>query len=179
MTVGHVLLGLLEQGGRHGYDLKREYDLRFPAARPMAPAQVYAALDRLERGGLVLAGAVQRVAGPDRTTFVITDPGRSEFHRWLTAVEPPPDFVANPLAVRITLALLTMDRETAVDLLRRQREAHLQRMRELTRTKTVPDAPLAEVLAADHTINHLDADLRWIDTALARVDRLHEELTRP
>lgn len=176
MTVGHVLLGLLQTGDRHGYDLKREYDRRFPTARPMAPAQVYSALERLDRGGLVRAAGVQRVGGPDRTTFSLTSTGQTEFRRWLTTVEPPSEFVANPLAVRVTLALLTADRAVALDLLRRQRQAHLERMRAHTLVKSAPGATLAVVLAADHAINHLDADLRWIDTALARVDRLHEEL---
>lgn len=177
MTFGHVLLGLLDSGARHGYDLKREYDRRFPAAKPLAPAQVYAALDRLDRGGLVRAAGVERVAGPDRTTFTVTAAGRAEFRRWLTTVQPPTEFVANPLAVRVTLALLTTDRAVTLDLLRRQRAAHLERMRAHTATKTDPSTPMAVVLAADYAINHLDADLRWIDTALARVDRLREELS--
>lgn len=36
MSLGHVLLGLLADEERHGYDLKRQYGVRFPAARPLA-----------------------------------------------------------------------------------------------------------------------------------------------
>ncbi len=176
VSVGHALLGLLATGERHGYDLKRQYDLRFPAAKPLAAAQVYSTLERLRRDGLVRTTTTERVAGPDRTAFTLTEPGSAELHGWLREVVVPAEFVANPLAVKITLALLVCDERVAADFLRRQRAAHLARMRELTAVKTDHLTPLTGVLAADYAINHLDADLRWIDTALARVERLHKEL---
>lgn len=176
MSVGHALLGLLATGERHGYDLKRQYEVRFPAAKPLAPAQVYATLERLLRDGLVAAAGTERVGGPDRTVFAVTDPGRSELDRWLSEVEVPSEYVANLLSMKITLALLVADESIAADFLRRQREAHLSRMREHTRVKTDPEADLLRVVAADYAINHLDADLRWIDTTLQRVSQLAKEL---
>ncbi|MFC0599782.1 PadR family transcriptional regulator, partial [Streptomyces palmae] len=35
MSIGHTLLGLLEAGPRHGYDLKRAFDERFGHDRPL------------------------------------------------------------------------------------------------------------------------------------------------
>lgn len=173
-----MLLGLLADGDRHGYDLKQQYSLRFPAARPLAAAQVYAALERLLRDGYVVPAARERVGGPDRTSYAVTPSGRAELGRWLADVEPPGPFVSNPLAVKVTLALLVADADAAASYLNRQRAAHLEQMREHTRAKTEPGAPLARVLAADYALNHLDADLRWIDTALARVTALAEETHR-
>lgn len=178
MSLGHVLLGLLADGERHGYELKKQYDVRFPAARPLAAKQVYATLDRLLRDGLVVPGTTERVSGPERTAYAMTPPGRAELDRWLADVEPPDPFVSNPLEAKVTLALLVADADTASSYLRRQRAAHLQQMREHTRAKTAPGAPLARVLAADYVLNHLDADLRWIDIALARVAALAEETQR-
>lgn len=60
MSTGHVLLGLLADGERHGYELKREHDTRFPAARPLAFGQVYATLERLRKRGLVDAASASR-----------------------------------------------------------------------------------------------------------------------
>ncbi len=173
-----MLLGLLADGERHGYDLKRQYAVRFPAARPLAAAQIYATLERLLRDGFVVPATRQRVNGPDRTSYALTPPGRAELDRWLDDVEPPGLFVANPLAIKVTLALLVADADAASSYLNRQRAAHLQQMREHTRTKTTPGAPITRVLAADYALNHLDADLRWIDTALARVTALAEETQR-
>ena len=178
MSFGHVLLGLLADGERHGYDLKRQYTIRFPAARPLAAAQIYAALERLVRDGFVVPAGRERVSGPDRTSYAVTPTGRAELDRWLADVEPPGPFVSNPLAIKVTLALLVADADTAASYLNRQRAAHLEQMREHTRAKTEPGAPIAAVLAADYALNHLNADLRWIDTALARVAALAEETHR-
>jgi DNA-binding PadR family transcriptional regulator len=177
MSLGHVLLGLLVPGDRHGYDLKRSYDVRFPAARPLASAQVYTALAKLARDGLVVAGAPERAGGPDRTAYALTEQGRAELARWLEDIEPPSPYVSNPLAVKVTLALLTSGEQAASAYLRRQRAAHLERMRDYTRLKTSPDASRAEVLAADYALEHLNADLRWIDSALTRTTALTKELT--
>jgi len=176
MPLSHVVLGLLARGDRHGYEIKRQYDARFPAAKPLAPAQVYATLERLQREGLVEPGSVERAGGPDRTLYAMTPAGRDELHRWLGDVEQPAPFVTNPLSTKVTLALLVADQSAATGYLRRQRDAHLQRMREYTRVKTAPESSLAHVLAADYALNHLDADLRWIDTALDRVSALSEEI---
>jgi len=176
MSTGHVLLGLLTEGERHGYELKREHDARFPAARPLAFGQVYATLERLRKRGLVDAESGVKAAGPERTPYALTDAGRAELDRWLAEVEAPSPFVSNPLSVKVTLALLTADEALAEDYLRRQRDAHLQRMRDYTRLKRDPGTSLVEVLAADYALTHLDADLRWIETAIERVSDLDKEI---
>ncbi len=176
MTTGHVLMGLLASGDRHGYDLKKEHDERFPASRPLAFGQVYAALDRLRKHGYVDAVDVERAEGPDRTIYTLTATGRLELAGWLAEIEPPAPFVANPLAVKATIALLVADADAAAHYLQRQRAAHLARMREYTSIKTDPHASITEVLAADYAISHLDADLRWLETALNRMTTLEKEL---
>lgn len=177
MTVGHALLGLLVPGERHGYELKRRYDQQFPAARPLASAQVYSTLARLSRDGFVVQGEPERDGGPDRTAYTLTTEGRGELQRWLGEVEPPSPFVTNPLVVKLTVAVLTAGEPAAQDYLRRQRAAHLDRMRDFTRAKLEPDVALAELLAADYALEHLNADLHWIENALARTATLTEEVS--
>jgi DNA-binding PadR family transcriptional regulator len=176
MSTGHVLLGLLADGARHGYELKREHDARFPVARPLAFGQVYATLERLRARGLVEVAASVKVDGPERTPYVMTEAGRVELERWLAEVEAPAPFVSNPLSVKVTLALLIGDEALAEDYLHRQRDAHLQRMREYTRLKIDRASSLVEVLGADYALTHLDADLRWIDAATSRVADLSKEI---
>ncbi len=55
-----------------------------------------------------------------------------------------------------------------------QRTMHLVRMRELTERKRAGD--LTDALACDFELFHLEADLRWIELAGGRVDRLRHEL---
>jgi DNA-binding PadR family transcriptional regulator len=182
MSVPHVLLALLTGGDRHGYELKHAYDARFPQARPLAFGQVYSTLERLRRDGLVEPARTEQAEGPERMCFAVTPAGRESLASWLSTVEPPAPHVANALFAKVVVALLTRaaDRDAAASAasqyLRAQREAHLERMRAFTRIKTDPDALLGATLSADYAIAHLDADLRWIDTTLARVAALTEEV---
>ncbi len=64
MSVPLTLLGLLERGPSHGYDLKRDYDTHFGQGRPLRYSQVYATLSRLARDGKAVAGPVEQGAGP-------------------------------------------------------------------------------------------------------------------
>lgn len=172
----HVLLGLLAGGESHGYDLKRRYDARFPAARPLAFGQVYTALDGLARRGWVEATGTTKAGAAERVMFQMTTDGHAELERWLGEVEPPAPFAGNPLQVKVTIALLVSGTEAAAGYLAAQRAAHLARMRQYTRMVADPDAAIAEVLAADYALTHLEADLRWLETAQTRVHELAGEL---
>ncbi|WP_420795259.1 hypothetical protein [Janibacter hoylei] len=65
--------------------------------------------------------------------------------------------------------------DAAATYLRRQRAAHLERMRSLTRDKREAKGDLHRVLAADYALSHLDADVRWMEDALERVHDLEGE----
>jgi DNA-binding PadR family transcriptional regulator len=166
MSVGHVLLGVLADGPAHGYDLKRAHDARFPGAKELPYGQVYAALQRLERDGLVEVAETTREGGPDRTVYAIRPAGRDELDGWLESAEPAGPYAADELVRKVVIALgLGAD---AAGFLARQRAVHLARMKELlAELGTTTD--LAGRIAVDHTITHLDADLRWLEAAATRV----------
>src|SRR6202789_716020 len=168
MSVPLTLLGLLERGPSHGYDLKRDYDVYFGQGRPLRYSQVYATLSRLARDGKAVAGPVERGAEPERRRYIITDEGVADVEKWLAEpVAPEPD-LQSELFAKVVLALM-LDRP-ADGYLDAQRAAHLQRMRELTDLKRSGD-PIGTLLA-DHALYRLEADLRWIDRTAARVDLL-------
>ncbi|MFC0507491.1 PadR family transcriptional regulator [Micromonospora costi] len=176
MSTPHVLLGLLAAGSKHGYELKRAHDARLPRARPLAFGQVYATLGRLERDGLVAPAGHGRDGGPERTAYALTEEGHAALDRWLTTVEPPMPYVASTLFAKVVVALLVADVDRARSYLVAQRQAHTARLRELTAVKNEPSATVDDVVAADFAIAHLDADLRWLHTTLARVADWHREV---
>ncbi|WP_422753783.1 PadR family transcriptional regulator [Micromonospora sp. WMMD708] len=176
MSTSHVLLGLLAAGSRHGYELKRAHDTRLPRAKPLAFGQVYATLGRLQRDGLVVSAGQDREAGPDRTAYTLTDQGRAALTGWLAAVEPPMPYVTSALFTKVAVALLVADLNAARSYLIAQARAHTERLRELTAVKTAPASTLADVVAVDYVIAHLDADLRWLRTTLTRVADWHREV---
>jgi DNA-binding PadR family transcriptional regulator len=171
MTLGAVLLGVLSAGPAHGYDLKRAYDDRFPGSRPLAYGPVYAALGRLQRDGFVEVVTTERDAGPERTVYALTEGGAEELRAWLATVEPPTQPSADEL-VRKTVTALHVGSD-AEGFLTRQREAHMQVLRELTRARAAAPS-LGTRIALDHTIVHVDADLRWLEQSRQRVAAARE-----
>jgi len=72
----------------------------------------------------------------------------------------------------VTVALLSG--RPADRVLATQREAHLERMRDLQQQRR--GAVGAELLAVTYELAHLDADLRWIEQSGARLDKIRTEL---
>ncbi|MFV2103537.1 PadR family transcriptional regulator [Micromonospora sp. LOL_024] len=171
MSLGYVLLGLLERGPRHGYDLKRSYDDQFGYGRSLHYGQVYATLARLLRNGLVEVES-EPGDGPDRKRYAITGAGVTDVQRWLAQPEQPEAYLQSKLYIKIVLALLTG--RDAADLLDVQRSAHLEQMRTLTNRKFAGD--LADQLVCDHALFHLEADLRWLELTAARLDQLRAQV---
>lgn len=166
MSVSHALLGILARGPAHGYDLKSEHDARFPESKPLAYGQVYATLARLERDGHAEIAETAQGGGPERTVYALTPEGRRTVDDWLEQAEPAGPYPADEL-VRKTITALHLGAD-ATGFLARQRAQHMARMRELVSAQAVADEPGAHI-ALDHTIVHLDADLRWLETAAARL----------
>src|SRR6266545_7007403 len=78
MSVRHSLLALLEQRPMYGYGLKGEFEAATGHVWPLNDGQVYTTLARLERDGLVEAGA-----GADgQKVYRLTDAGRRELDEW-------------------------------------------------------------------------------------------------
>jgi DNA-binding PadR family transcriptional regulator len=172
MSIGNTLLGLLETGPRHGYDLKRAYDERFGQDRPLHYGQVYSTLSRLLRNGLVEESGVEPGGGPERKRYAITDAGVTNLEGWLATPEDPALYLQNTLYTKVVLAL--MSGRSAADVLDHQRSAHLRAMRGLTKRKSAGD--LADQLICDHALFHLEADLRWLELTAARLDELHKQV---
>jgi DNA-binding PadR family transcriptional regulator len=166
MALGDVLLGVLADGPAHGYDLKHAHDERFPASRALAYGQVYATLARLQDAGLVEVIETSQAAGPERRVYALTDAGSARLATWLDTTEEPGSYAADEL-VRKTVTALHSGHDASA-FLHRQREVHLSAMRRLTQELRDADSAGAQI-AIDHALAHLDAELRWLEDARARV----------
>jgi DNA-binding PadR family transcriptional regulator len=173
MSVSRALLGLLEPLPQHGYTLRSRYDEWFGGDRPIKSAQVYSTLQRLARDELVDLVGVEAGEGPDRRVYTITPTGVTELERWLTQPEIP-DVAGTRRVLFAKVVIALSSGRPAAPLLNAQRQAHLDRMREMRVRRQGGDV-LAQ-LDADFEIYHLDADLKWIDGAESRLDRLAARL---
>ena len=172
MTVSYALLGLLNEADRHGYDLKQSYDRRFGATRPLRFGQVYRTLAQLERDGLITVAGVEAGAGPDRKRYSITTDGVTDLERWLSEPEDPQPQLQTVLFTKVVVALLSGRNADA--FLEEQRQRHLTVMRDLTRERR--EASLRDGMLIDYQLFHIEADLRWIDHAVGRLDTLAAEI---
>lgn len=166
MSTAQTLLALLERRPAHGYTLKRRYDERFAGARPLAFGQVYASLSRFEKQGWAEVLDVEAGDGPERKRYQITPEGVTIVDHWVFEPQQPAEFSSSTLFARVAVAL--MSGRPAHEVLERQRATHLARMRQLTEARKQVDP--AAVLAITYELAHLDADLRWIEDAGARLD---------
>ena len=173
MSTSEALLALLEPGPAHGYTLKQKYDRWFAQKRPLAFGQVYATLGRLEKRGLVVQADIEAGRGPERRLYEITPDGVTAVEQWVFTPQSPDLYAASSLHSRLTIALLS-GRDGA-EVLAGQREACLERMRELQRLRRSAAGP--DLLAVTYELAHLDADLRWIAESGARLERLEGELS--
>lgn len=173
MSTSLTLLALLERAPAHGYTLKQRYDLHFARVKPMAFGQVYAALAGFEKKSWAQVTDVEVVDGPERKRYRITSTGVEAVTDWVLTPRLPAEFATSDLYTRVSIAL--MSERSATDVLDRQREQHLLRMRELTRQRR--DADAAHQLAITYELTHLDADLRWMVEAAGRLDSVRATLT--
>ena len=88
MSLPHVLLGLLHETPRTGYDLARALRDEIEPVWRAEFSQIYPELARLRRAGFVVLRVLGPRKGPRRNLYRITAAGRRELKRWL--VEPPP-----------------------------------------------------------------------------------------
>ncbi len=164
MTVPMAILAFLDERPSHGFALKQRYDGLLGHDRELKSGQVYSTLSRLERDGLTRGVEIERGEGPDRRVYAITEDGVAELEQWLRTPHLPG---ARPseLFTKVLLSLVS-GREPAA-MLDEQRSVYLKRMRELTSARHAGD--VIDRLAGDYEVAHLEADLRWIEIATARL----------
>jgi len=173
MSVQYTLLGFLAEESNYGYELKKKYDGYFGKDKPILTGQIYSTLARLKRDNKVKEITdISESGGPDRVRYEITDEGKQDLQAWLESPEAPSPQLQATMYIKAVLAILKDG--DASPYLDNQRQAHIQRMRELTAQRR--DSSLSDMLLIDHALYHLEADLRWIELTISRLTRLKEEI---
>jgi DNA-binding PadR family transcriptional regulator len=168
MSVPHALLALLSEGPKYGLRLQSEFESRTGAVWPLNVGQVYTTLQRLERDGLVKAdGDGER----SQKRYRITSAGVRELGDWLRT---PPDLVPPPrdeLVIKVLVALQVagIDIHEILQAHRRQTVEVMQRYTQVKAAAAEDDVALA--LVADAELFRLEAIVRWLDAADARLRR--------
>jgi DNA-binding PadR family transcriptional regulator len=169
VSVPYALLALLSEGPKHGLRLQTEFESRTGEVWPLNVGQVYTTLQRLERDGLVASeGDGER----SRKRYAITSAGSQELADWLRT---PPELVPPPrdeLVIKVLVALQIPGIDVG-EILQAHRRHVIEVMQRYTHIKAEAaedDLPLA--LVADAELFRLEAIVRWLDAADARLKQL-------
>jgi DNA-binding PadR family transcriptional regulator len=170
MSVRHALLALLSEGPKYGLQLRQEFEARTGEVWPLNVGQVYTTLQRLERDRLVESDDPEG-EGPQKD-FRITAAGGRELAQWLRT---PPETASPPrdeLVIKVLVALRMpgVDVHELIQVHRRHLVELMQQYTYLKAEASEHDVGLA--LVVDAELFRLEAVVRWLDAADARLAQL-------
>ena len=151
MSLPHLLLGLLNEQPRTGYELERALREELDPFWRAGYSQIYPALARMRREGWVLLRVLGPRLGPPRRLYRATAAGRRELRRWLEEPSEPPRHNDASLA-RLALAD-ALEPAARRRLLRSLDDAAAA---ELERLRALPEPAGARALARRAAVEELE-----------------------
>ncbi len=161
MSLPHILLGMLSEEPRTGYDLERAMREDLDSIWRAKFSQIYPALARMRRAGHVHLKVLGPRGGPRRNLYRVTAAGRRELRSWLAA--PLPRQGKDPLLARVAFldALPPGQQRALLFVLDRSLAEEVRRLR------SAPAPAGFRLQARRGAIDRLEARRRWVQ-ALAR-----------
>jgi DNA-binding PadR family transcriptional regulator len=127
MSLAHVILGLLEQQERTGYDLKTEcFDDCIAHLWQADQAQIYRTLDKLEAQDWIICTVEIQRDRPNRKVYRITEAGKAELMQWLQTHQPLP-VLREPLLAQLYFAA-QLPNEAIIRLLEQELIARCEKL---------------------------------------------------
>lgn len=163
MSLKYILLGLLTQHPRYGYELKHEAEQLMGKGAELNPGQLYPLLRKLAEQQLLAGERVEQEDRPDKRVFTLTEAGARELAVWFD--EPIPLSVGRS-ALFLRFVVLSLVRpEARADFLREQRHRLLESIGQLVvdRAKHQGSEDLSTRALRELTLLHTEADLKWIE----------------
>ena len=158
-----VILAMLAKEPAHGYELRSRLARALgPLGEAMNAGQIYVALSRLEKAGLVAGehspGLPDR---PDRKVYALTADGQQRVASWLSEVSwPRPDLAEFHLKLVAAATARLADPLGIVDA---QRRELLRRLRDVQRAAMAEQDGSAAALLLEGVVLRTQADLRWLE----------------
>jgi PadR family transcriptional regulator AphA len=180
MSLENILLGLLREPAS-GYDLKAVFDQRIHYFWAAELSQVYPALQRLERKGLLRSREAPAKRGPRRRVYQTTSAGHRALREWLSASPELGDERIGFLA-KIYLMDELADLGKTLQFFRELREIFATRLEELhaiergwaARDAHYPDTLSPKMFHVLLTLRKglisLEAQVKWCDESVQRIE---------
>ena len=155
-----VVLAMLAKEPSHGYELRGRLRVALgPLGEAMNDGQIYVALTRLEKAGLVTSE--RAVESADRKVYALAAAGQERVAEWLAEVSwPKPDLAEFHLKLVAAAAAGLADPLMIVDA---QRRELLRRLRDAQRAAMAEQDDSDAALLLEGVVLRLQADLRWLE----------------
>ena len=109
-----------------------------------------------------------------KKTYALTDLGRQELENWFDQPVEKSQRLRDEFFIKLVVRHLAGYGD-ALQMIAHQRQAYLQRVRDLTRLAAEGQEDPFVSLLIEGAILHLQADLRWLDLCDERLERLEDE----
>jgi DNA-binding PadR family transcriptional regulator len=167
-----AILGLLENGPLHPYGIQRLIKQwgKDQVVNVGQRTSLYRMITRLEEAGMIAVGDTERDERyPERTTYQLTDRGRTASREWLAEIVSTPrnEFPEFPAALSF-LMLLTPQAAAGLFVDRRERLTQRRAALDADLASEYEGAPVPRVVLVETEYQRAmtDAELRWIDALL-------------
>lgn len=169
-----LLLGMLLDGPLYGYQMHQIVRAHGQLYADLKKANMYYLLEHLAKDGdlevEVEPGA--RGARGERLTYSVTDQGRAHFHQLLRETLLGYETIHTGIETAIVF-LSYLSTEEAVAMLKQRQQAVREKRAQVAADIGRPEsnAPLV-VIAGDHLVSLIDAELAWIERSLAYLQQV-------
>jgi DNA-binding PadR family transcriptional regulator len=161
-TTEAVVLGLLTEGERSGYDLLKRAEASVGYMWTPAKSHLYAVLPRLVDAGLAKRRDVAQQGRPDKQLYRVTPAGRAAARRW---VEAAPAKSWDELLLKVFFARLG----SRTALLRHLEAAREEQRALFAEYEAVRPKTAFGALTLRYGLALMPARLAWLDEAIAEL----------
>ncbi|MFC2029679.1 PadR family transcriptional regulator [Chloroflexota bacterium] len=166
-----LLLGLLRSQDMHGYQLHEAIDSHLGMGVQLTKPTAYRLLSNMAEDGWVTFREEQEGSRPPRRVYAITPQGEATFQRLLR--ENLARYQASDFTCQIGLAFLDELSVTEALPLLHQRRAGMEELLESTRAHG--EHPGSLQLMLERQVHLLAAELEWLESVIARLQKAGDE----
>ena len=161
-----LLLGLLRQDEMHGYQLHEMFSSVLAHSIDLKKPTAYFILDKMAQRGWVTVSSTQEGNRPMRKVYRLTPDGEAAFERLLR--ENLATYADAESTGDIGLAFMDALPPTEAAALLLKRRERLSVL--VLSAHAIPPHEGTFQFMIEHRIRHLEADLAWLDSVIARLD---------
>lgn len=173
--LGHVLLGMLNQLPRSGYDVRMEMETAPVGHFSSSPGSIYPALQLLKKNGFIDSEIVHRSRLKPREVFHVTENGRKALRVWLSKKLEVADLRDNLSELMLRFRFMENTASTAETLrfltdFRRKARAYATILSAQTRTHTESTPHFS--LSLQREIALIQMHIEWASQAIGSFEDL-------